>query len=169
MTGQTAAGEAMWVSVQNIVKTEGAPALFKGVIPRMMWIAPLGAMNFAGYELAKRAMQSAEAEAKTKAESGTVTQPAASKPTPAVKPSPLSRLSRQQARTALRRVQTQLWRRSRQQVVQSLQKSRPRAIQSSRGCRTGCVCTSCIDQIVVSPLHRLRWRRTPNLQGQPSE
>ena len=78
----------MWVSVQNIVKKEGAPALFKGVIPRMLWIAPLGAMNFAGYELAKRAMQSAEAEGETKAESGTVTQPAASKPTPAVKPSP---------------------------------------------------------------------------------
>mmetsp|Transcript_6962 Transcript_6962/g.30619 ORF Transcript_6962/g.30619 Transcript_6962/m.30619 type:complete len:160 (+) Transcript_6962:2-481(+) len=78
----------MWVSVQNIVKKEGAAALFKGVVPRMMWIAPLGAMNFAGYELAKRAMQSAEAEGETKAESGTVTQPAASKPTPAVKPSP---------------------------------------------------------------------------------
>ena len=88
MTGQLAAGEVMWVSVQNIVKKEGAAALFKGVVPRMMWIAPLGAMNFAGYELAKRAMQSAEAEGETKAESGTVTQPAASKPTPAVKPSP---------------------------------------------------------------------------------
>merc|ERR1719409_423936 len=61
MTGQLAAGEVMWVSVQNIVKKEGAAALFKGVVPRMMWIAPLGAMNFAGYELAKRAMQSAEA------------------------------------------------------------------------------------------------------------
>lgn len=28
----------------------------QGAIPRAIWIAPLGAMNFAGYELAKRAM-----------------------------------------------------------------------------------------------------------------
>lgn len=40
----------------DIVKTEGVGALFKGALPRMFWIAPLGAMNFAGYELAKRAL-----------------------------------------------------------------------------------------------------------------
>lgn len=28
----------------------------QGAVPRAIWIAPLGAMNFAGYELAKRAM-----------------------------------------------------------------------------------------------------------------
>jgi len=43
-----------------IVKDEGLLALFKGAIPRFFWIAPLGAMNFAGYELAKRAMEDKE-------------------------------------------------------------------------------------------------------------
>jgi hypothetical protein len=75
MTGQTAAGEAMWVTMQNIVKKEGVPALFKGVIPRMLWIAPLGAMNFAGYELAKRAMQAAEADVDGNAQSESKTVP----------------------------------------------------------------------------------------------
>lgn len=46
-----------------IVKDEGLLALFKGAIPRFFWIAPLGAMNFAGYELAKRAMEDKEKEA----------------------------------------------------------------------------------------------------------
>lgn len=40
-----------------IVQQEGLLALFKGALPRFFWIAPLGAMNFAGYELAKRAME----------------------------------------------------------------------------------------------------------------
>lgn len=40
----------------NIVQQEGVGALFKGCIPRMVWTAPQGAMNFAGYELAKRAL-----------------------------------------------------------------------------------------------------------------
>ena len=34
--------------------------LFKGAVPRFFWVAPLGAMNFAGYELAKKAMQKNE-------------------------------------------------------------------------------------------------------------
>ncbi|XP_024543930.1 calcium-binding mitochondrial carrier protein SCaMC-1-A [Selaginella moellendorffii] len=41
----------------KIVSEEGLLALFKGAVPRFFWIAPLGAMNFAGYELAKRAME----------------------------------------------------------------------------------------------------------------
>ncbi|KAJ7524705.1 hypothetical protein O6H91_17G017600 [Diphasiastrum complanatum] len=40
----------------HIMQEEGVLALFKGALPRFFWIAPLGAMNFAGYELAKRAM-----------------------------------------------------------------------------------------------------------------
>merc|ERR1719504_638268 len=59
MTGASPAGEAIWVTVKKIVASEGAGALMKGCVPRMLWIAPLGAMNFAGYELAKNAMQSA--------------------------------------------------------------------------------------------------------------
>jgi hypothetical protein len=60
MTGQSPVGEAIWVTVRNVVAKEGPGALMKGCIPRMVWIAPLGAMNFAGYELAKRAMQAAD-------------------------------------------------------------------------------------------------------------
>ena len=41
----------------KIITKESFLALFRGVVPRMLWIAPLGAMNFAGYELAKRAME----------------------------------------------------------------------------------------------------------------
>ncbi|KAG9160186.1 hypothetical protein Leryth_023215 [Lithospermum erythrorhizon] len=40
----------------SILRLEGPLGLFKGAIPRFFWIAPLGAMNFAGYELAKKAM-----------------------------------------------------------------------------------------------------------------
>ena len=40
----------------SILRHEGALGLFKGAVPRFFWIAPLGAMNFAGYELAKKAM-----------------------------------------------------------------------------------------------------------------
>ncbi|KAK9907446.1 hypothetical protein WJX75_003901 [Coccomyxa subellipsoidea] len=40
----------------SIVQKEGVGALFKGALPRAIWTAPLGAMNFAGYELAKNAL-----------------------------------------------------------------------------------------------------------------
>ncbi|KAL3520617.1 hypothetical protein ACH5RR_018766 [Cinchona calisaya] len=40
----------------SIVRHEGPLGLFKGAVPRFFWIAPLGAMNFAGYELARKAM-----------------------------------------------------------------------------------------------------------------
>ena len=56
MTGRSPVGEAMLVTIKNIIATEGPRALFKGALFRIAWIAPLGAMNFAGYELAKRAM-----------------------------------------------------------------------------------------------------------------
>ncbi|KAI8030089.1 hypothetical protein LOK49_LG01G00570 [Camellia lanceoleosa] len=40
----------------SIVRHEGLLGLFKGAVPWFFWIAPLGAMNFAGYELAWKAM-----------------------------------------------------------------------------------------------------------------
>lgn len=44
----------------SILRKEGPLGLFKGAVPRFFWIAPLGAMNFAGYELAKKAMDKSE-------------------------------------------------------------------------------------------------------------
>ncbi|KAK1285429.1 hypothetical protein QJS10_CPB20g00375 [Acorus calamus] len=44
----------------SILRQEGPLGLFKGAVPRFFWIAPLGAMNFAGYELAKKAMDKRE-------------------------------------------------------------------------------------------------------------
>lgn len=44
----------------SILKQDGPLGLFKGAVPRFFWIAPLGAMNFAGYELAKKAMDKAD-------------------------------------------------------------------------------------------------------------
>lgn len=44
----------------TILRQEGPLGLFKGAVPRFFWIAPLGAMNFAGYELAKKAMDKSE-------------------------------------------------------------------------------------------------------------
>ncbi|KAH7839700.1 hypothetical protein Vadar_007537 [Vaccinium darrowii] len=41
----------------SVLRHEGPLGLFKGAVPRFFWIAPLGAMNFAGYELAKKAME----------------------------------------------------------------------------------------------------------------
>lgn len=43
-----------------ILKQEGPLGLFKGAVPRFFWVAPLGAMNFAGYELARKAMDKAD-------------------------------------------------------------------------------------------------------------
>ncbi|MQM02613.1 hypothetical protein Taro_035379 [Colocasia esculenta] len=44
----------------SILRQEGPLGLFKGAVPRFFWIAPLGAMNFAGYELARKAMDKTE-------------------------------------------------------------------------------------------------------------
>ncbi|CAL5407244.1 unnamed protein product [Camellia sinensis] len=40
-----------------ILRREGPLGFFKGAVPRFFWVAPLGAMNFAGYELARKAME----------------------------------------------------------------------------------------------------------------
>uniref|UniRef100_A0A7C9A181 EF-hand domain-containing protein n=1 Tax=Opuntia streptacantha TaxID=393608 RepID=A0A7C9A181_OPUST len=42
--------------VLSILNQQGPLGFFKGALPRFFWVAPLGAMNFAGYELAKKAM-----------------------------------------------------------------------------------------------------------------
>lgn len=63
MTAAPGMPSTMGTIMVAIVKEEGLLALFKGAIPRFFWIAPLGAMNFAGYELAKRAMENKEKEA----------------------------------------------------------------------------------------------------------
>ena len=45
------------VALTSILRNEGVLALWRGAAPRALWVAPLGAMNFAGYELAKRALE----------------------------------------------------------------------------------------------------------------
>ncbi|KAE8676901.1 Chaperone DnaJ-domain superfamily protein isoform 1 [Hibiscus syriacus] len=47
---------SMPVVAFSILRHEGPLGLFKGALPRFFWIAPLGATNFAGYELARKAM-----------------------------------------------------------------------------------------------------------------
>lgn len=44
-------------ALTSILRNEGVLALWRGAAPRAIWVAPLGAMNFAGYELAKRALE----------------------------------------------------------------------------------------------------------------
>jgi len=56
MTAPPGTPVSMQMIVLSILGSEGPLGLFKGAIPRFFWIAPLGAMNFAGYELAKKAM-----------------------------------------------------------------------------------------------------------------
>lgn len=51
---------SMAMIAMSILRHEGPLGLFKGAVPRFFWIAPLGAMNFAGYELAKKAMNKSE-------------------------------------------------------------------------------------------------------------
>ncbi|KAK1629490.1 hypothetical protein QYE76_003805 [Lolium multiflorum] len=62
MTAPPGTPVSMQLIVLSILRNEGPLGLFKGAIPRFFWIAPLGAMNFAGYELAKKAMIEAESE-----------------------------------------------------------------------------------------------------------
>lgn len=90
MTGQSPAGEAIFTTVKKIIASEGPRALMKGCLPRMLWIAPLGAMNFAGYELAKRAMQAAdelEESLKQGGDTSTCGEAEGRTPLPAVSPS----------------------------------------------------------------------------------
>jgi hypothetical protein len=56
MTAQAGTNAKTAQVIVDIIQKEGMMALFKGAVPRAVWIAPLGAMNFAGYELAKKAM-----------------------------------------------------------------------------------------------------------------
>ncbi|XP_044508974.1 uncharacterized protein LOC123227905 [Mangifera indica] len=56
MTAPRGRSVTMSMVVYSILRHEGALGLFKGAVPRFFWIAPLGAMNFAGYELARKAM-----------------------------------------------------------------------------------------------------------------
>lgn len=59
MTAQGRSVSMSFVFV-SILRHEGPIGLFKGAVPRFFWIAPLGAMNFAGYELARKAMDKNE-------------------------------------------------------------------------------------------------------------
>lgn len=56
MTAPQGRALSMSMVAFSILRHEGPLGLFKGAVPRFFWIAPLGAMNFAGYELAKKAM-----------------------------------------------------------------------------------------------------------------
>ncbi|WOL06326.1 hypothetical protein Cni_G15058 [Canna indica] len=60
MTAPQGLPVSMQMVVFSILSREGPLGLFKGAVPRFFWIAPLGAMNFAGYELAKKAMDKTE-------------------------------------------------------------------------------------------------------------
>ncbi|GER28306.1 mitochondrial substrate carrier family protein [Striga asiatica] len=51
--GQT--GKVSFIVI-SILRQEGPLGLFKGAVPRFFWVAPLGAMNFSGYELLRKAM-----------------------------------------------------------------------------------------------------------------
>ncbi|WVZ54975.1 hypothetical protein U9M48_005699 [Paspalum notatum var. saurae] len=62
MTAPPGTPVSMQMIVFSILRNEGPLGLFKGAIPRFFWIAPLGAMNFAGYELAKNAMVKNDSE-----------------------------------------------------------------------------------------------------------
>ncbi|KAJ6842788.1 mitochondrial substrate carrier family protein C [Iris pallida] len=51
---------SMQIVAFHIICEEGPLALFRGAVPRFFWVAPLGAMNFAGYELLRKAMDRTE-------------------------------------------------------------------------------------------------------------
>lgn len=56
MIATSGSPESMSAIAFSIVQQEGPLGLFKGAVPRFFWVAPLGAMNFAGYELARKAL-----------------------------------------------------------------------------------------------------------------
>ena len=53
---------SMTVVAFSILRQEGPLGLFKGAVPRFFWIAPLGAINLAGYELARKALNNLAGE-----------------------------------------------------------------------------------------------------------
>ncbi|XP_017644517.1 mitochondrial thiamine pyrophosphate carrier 1 [Gossypium arboreum] len=55
MTTPVARNVSMSAVAFSILRDEGPLALFKGSVPRFFWIVPLGAMNFAGYKLLRKA------------------------------------------------------------------------------------------------------------------
>ncbi|KAK9282601.1 hypothetical protein L1049_010818 [Liquidambar formosana] len=63
MTAPRGRSVSMSMVAFSILRREGPLGLFKGAVPRFFWIAPLGAMNFAGYELARKAMDKNEEQA----------------------------------------------------------------------------------------------------------
>ena len=67
MTGRAPAGLGALGLAKRMVADEGIASLYKGAMPRALWIAPLGAMNFAGYELAKKALNAMPEAAPTPA------------------------------------------------------------------------------------------------------
>lgn len=62
MTAPQGRPVSMSMVALSILRHEGPLGLFKGALPRFFWIAPLGAMNFAGYELMKNAISKTEEE-----------------------------------------------------------------------------------------------------------
>ncbi|KVI09739.1 Calcium-binding EF-hand [Cynara cardunculus var. scolymus] len=60
MTAPQGRPVSMSMVALSILQHEGPLGLFKGAVPRFFWIAPLGAMNFAGYELMKNAISKSE-------------------------------------------------------------------------------------------------------------
>lgn len=65
MTAPRGRSVSMTMVAFSILRREGPLGLFKGAVPRFFWIAPLGAMNFAGYELLKKTMDKNEEVAAT--------------------------------------------------------------------------------------------------------
>jgi hypothetical protein len=64
MTAPPGTPVSMQIILFSILRNEGPLGLFKGAIPRFFWVAPLGAMNFAGYELTKKAMIKEESKSR---------------------------------------------------------------------------------------------------------
>ncbi|KAL0403431.1 UNVERIFIED_CONTAM: putative S-adenosylmethionine carrier 2, chloroplastic [Sesamum radiatum] len=56
MTASQGQPVAISIVALSILQYEGPFGFFKGAVPRFFWVAPLGAMNFAGYELIRKAM-----------------------------------------------------------------------------------------------------------------
>ncbi|CAK0784707.1 hypothetical protein CVIRNUC_007911 [Coccomyxa viridis] len=63
MTSAATEAVSLGPLLKDILRKEGARALFKGGLVRAVWTAPQGAMNFAGYELAKNALKNRETAA----------------------------------------------------------------------------------------------------------
>ena len=56
MTNTTGVPIRVLALVREIVRTNGPLGLFKGALPRALWIAPVGAVNFGAYEIARSAL-----------------------------------------------------------------------------------------------------------------